>query len=50
MPSLALPTFRYSDDEQGEQGEQGVPDFAVLVSSYETGPRAVLVPRRRGDE
>lgn len=44
MPSLTLPTFQYSDDEQG------APDLAVLVSPYETGPRAVLVPRRRGDE
>jgi hypothetical protein len=47
MLSLTLPIFWHDDDEQEEQG---VPDFAVLVSSYEIGPRAVLVPRRRGDE
>lgn len=44
MPSLTLPAFWYSDDEQG------VPDLVVLVSPYETGRRAVLVPCRRGDE
>lgn len=47
MPSLTFPAFWYSDDEQKEQG---VPDLVVFVSPYETGPRAVLVPRRRGDE
>ena len=47
MPSLALPAFWYSDDEQEEQG---IPDLVVLMSPYETGPRTVLVPRRRGDE
>jgi hypothetical protein len=47
MPSLTLPTFGYGDDEQEEQG---FPDLVVLVSPYETGRRAVLVPRRRGDE
>ena len=44
MPSLPFPTFWCDDDEQG------APDLVVLVSPYETGPRAVLVPRRRGDE
>jgi len=47
MPPLTLPAFGYGDDEQEEQG---FPDLVVLVSPYETGPRAVLVPRRRGDE
>ena len=47
MPSLTLPVFGYGDDEQEEQG---VPDLVVLMSPYETGPRTVLVPRRRGDE
>ena len=47
MPSLTLPVFGHSDDEQDEPG---APDLVVLVSPYETGPRAVLVPRRRGDE
>ncbi len=47
MPSLTLPVFRHGDDEHEEQG---APDLVVLVSPYETGPRAVLVPRRRGDE
>lgn len=47
MPSFTLPVFRHSD---GEQDEQGAPDLVVLVSPYETGRRAVLVPRRRGDE
>lgn len=47
MPSFTLSAFWCSDDEQDEQG---APDLAVLVSAYETGPRAVLVPRRRGDE
>jgi hypothetical protein len=47
MPSFTLPVFRHSDDEQDEQGAL---DLAVLASPYETGPRAVLVPRRRGDE
>jgi hypothetical protein len=47
MPSFTLPVFRHSDDEQDEQG---APDLVVLVSPYETGPRAVLVPRWRGDE
>ncbi|NQS77677.1 MAG: hypothetical protein HQQ74_02985 [Methanoculleus bourgensis] len=47
MPSFTLPVFRHSDDEQEEQG---APDLVVLVSPYETGARAVLVPRRRGDE
>jgi len=44
MPSLTLPVFRHGDDEQG------APDLVVLLSPYETGPRAALVPRRRGDE
>ena len=47
MPSFTLPVFRHSDDEQDGQG---APDLVVLVSPYETGPRAVLVPCRRGDE
>ncbi|NLA99653.1 MAG: hypothetical protein GX837_01600 [Methanomicrobiales archaeon] len=47
MPSLPRSAFLCSD---GEQEEQGAPDLAVLVSPYETGPRAALVPRRRGDE
>ncbi len=47
MPSFTLPVFRHSDDEQEEQG---APDLVVLVSPYVTGARAVLVPRRRGDE
>ena len=46
MSSLTLPAFRHSD----EQDEPGAPDLIVLVSPYETGPRAVLAPRRRGDE
>jgi hypothetical protein len=46
MPSFTLPVFRHSDDEQEEQG---APDLVVLMSPYETGPRTVLVPRRRGD-
>lgn len=44
MPSFTLPAFWCDDDEQS------APDLVVLVSPYETGPRAVLVPRRRGDE
>ncbi|MBP7411630.1 MAG: hypothetical protein KA818_08870 [Methanoculleus sp.] len=47
MLSLTIPAFLYGDDEQEEQG---VLDLVVLVSPYETGPRAVLVSRRRGDE
>ncbi len=47
MPSLTLPIFRHSDDEQDEQG---APDLVVLISPYETGRQAVLVPRRSGDE
>lgn len=47
MPSLPLPAFWCGD---GEQEEQGAPDLAVLASPYETGPRAALVTRRRGDE
>ena len=47
MPSLTIPVFWHSDDEQEEQG---APDLVVLASPYETGPRAVLVSRRRGDE
>ena len=47
MPSLPLPAFWCGD---GEQDEPGAPDLAVLMSPYETGPRAALVPRRRGDE
>ncbi|MCK8517717.1 hypothetical protein [Methanoculleus sp. 7T] len=47
MPSLPLSAFLCSDDEQDEQG---APDLIVLVSPYETGPRAALVPCRRGDE
>ena len=47
MPSFTLPVFGHGDDEQEEQG---APDLVVLVSPYEIGPRAVLVPRRRGDE
>jgi len=47
MPSLTFPAFGYGDDVQEEQG---FPDLVVLVSPYEIGRRAVLVPRRRGDE
>ena len=47
MPSFTLPVFGHGDDGQDEPG---APDLVVLVSPYETGPRAVLVPRRRGDE
>jgi len=47
MPPFTLPVFWHGDDEQDEPG---VPDFVVLVSPYETGPRAVLVTHRRGDE
>ena len=47
MPPLTLPAFGHGDDEQEEQV---FPDLVVLVSPYETGRRAVLVPRRRGDE
>ena len=47
MPSLTRPICRHSDDEQDEQG---APDLVVLISPYETGRQAVLVPRRSGDE
>ncbi len=47
MPSLPFPDFWCGDDEPEEPG---APDLAVLVSPYETGPRAALAPRRRGDE
>ena len=44
MPPLTLSAFWCDDDEQD------APDFVVLVSPYEAGPRAMLVRRRRGDE
>jgi len=44
MPSLPVPAFCCDDDEQG------APDLVVLVSVYECDQRAVLTPRRRGDE
>ena len=44
MPLLTIPAFWCDDDEPG------APDLVVLISPYETGPRAVLVPRRKGDE
>jgi len=44
MPPLTFPAFWCDDNEQG------APDLFVLMSPYEIGRRAVLVPRRGGDE
>jgi hypothetical protein len=46
MPFLIIPAFWYGDEEE----EQDVSELVVLVSPYETGRRAVLVPRRGGDD